>query len=193
MAKPCSAAPAIPLAELWGPILQNCLGETSPFALQQNPEFRELQFRAHQICSLVNWARPEPRTEISNGSLMRAFNCSRSVVHSALANGLSPPKSRGRHLAVGAKSDANILAWIKKQAEKNAALIRIDIKNHCHEVSRLEVSRGWVDSFILRHSAELTEKKSSPQEEPRLQVPRIFLEEPIGSMHRRRTLSCRSP
>jgi hypothetical protein len=57
MAKPSPAAPAIPLAELWGPILQNSLGETSLFALQQNAEFRELRFRAHQIFYLVNWAR----------------------------------------------------------------------------------------------------------------------------------------
>ena len=209
-----------PTCRTMGPILQNCLGETSFFALQDKAEFRELRFRAHQIFYLVNWARTERRTEISIGSLMRAFNCSRSAVHSALANGLSPPKSRGRHLTVDAESDANILAWIKKQAEKNAAVTRTDIKNYCHEVCRLEVSRGWVDSFILRHSAELTEKKSSPQEEPRLQVPRIFLEEtiryavctkhskavqptwylilmkleyPIGKIENRRRLSCRSP
>jgi glutaredoxin len=36
-----------------------------------------------------------------------------------------------------------------------------------------------VDSLISHHSAELSEKKSSPQEEPRLQVPQIFLEETI--------------
>jgi hypothetical protein len=100
-----------------------------------------------------------------------------------LANGLSPPKSRGRHLAVDAESDVNILAWIKKQAEKNAAVTGTDIKNYCYEVCRLEVSRRWVDSFTFRHSAELTETKSSPQEEPRLQVPRIFLQETIGNIH----------
>jgi hypothetical protein len=103
----------------------------------------------------------ERRTEISIGSFMRAFNCSSSAVHSALANALSPPKSRGCHLAVDAESDANILAWIQKQVEKNAAVTRTDIKNYCHEVCRLEVPRGWLDSFMVRHSAELTEKKSS--------------------------------
>jgi hypothetical protein len=75
------------------------------------------------------------------------------------------------------------VSWIKKQAEENAAVTRTDIKNYCHAVYRLEVSRGWVDSFILLHSAELTEKKHSPQEEPHLQVPRMFLEETIGNMH----------
>jgi hypothetical protein len=48
------------------------------------------------------------------------------------------------------------------------------------------MSRGWVDSFILPHSAELPEKQSSPREEPPLQVPRIFLEETIRSMHETR-------
>jgi hypothetical protein len=141
MAKPCSAAPAIPLAELWELILQNCLGETSLFALQQHARFRELQFRAHYIFYLVNSAHTERRTEISIESLMRAFNCSRSAIHSALANGLSPPKSRSRHLAVDAESDENILAWIKVQAEKNVAVTRTHIKNYCHEVCRLEVLR----------------------------------------------------
>jgi hypothetical protein len=114
---------------------------------------------------------------------MRAFNCSHSAVHSAFANGLSPPKSHGRHLAVDAESNATILAWIKKQAGKNAAVTRTDNKNYCREVCRLEVSRGRVDSFIIRHSAELTEQKSSPQEEPRFQVPRIFLEKTIRRIH----------
>jgi hypothetical protein len=40
-----------------------------------------------------------------------------------------------------------------------------------------------VDSFISRHWAELIEKKSSPQKEPRLQVPRVFLDQTGRSMH----------
>jgi hypothetical protein len=74
-----------------------------------------------------------------------------------------------RHSAVSAESDANILAWITGKAEANAAATRTDIKNDCREVCKIEVTRGWVDSFISRHSAELIEKKSSPQEESRLQ------------------------
>jgi hypothetical protein len=37
--------------------------------------------------------------------------------------------------------------------------------------------------FTSRHSAELIEKKSSPQEEPRLQVPRVFLDQTVRGMH----------
>jgi hypothetical protein len=114
---------------------------------------------------------------------MRAFNFSRHPVQSALGNGLNEPKSRGRHMPIDAESDANILAWIKRKAEKSAAVTRTDIRNYCRQVCRFQVSRGWVDSFISRHTDELTEKKSSPQEEKRLQVPRVFLEETIRTMH----------
>jgi hypothetical protein len=86
-------------------------------------------------------------------------------------------------LAVDAESDATFLSWIKRQAEKNETATRTDMKNYCHEVCKFEVTRGRVDSFISRHSAGLIEKKSSPQEEPRLHVPPIFLKETITSMH----------
>jgi hypothetical protein len=100
-----------------------------------------------------------------------------------LANGLNPPTSRTRHLAVDAASHANILTWIKKHAKKNTPVTYTDIKNYYGKVSKFGVSWGWVDSFISRHAAELTEKRNSSQEERHLQVPLIFLEETIRSMH----------
>ena len=183
MAKPCAAARALPLDELWQGLNRNCLSDRTLRALQQNAEFRDLQFRAHQIFYIVTWARAEFGIELSIGALMRAFNCSRCAVQSALANGWAEPKSRGRHPAVDEESDANILSWVKQKAEKGAAVTRTDIRHYCRDVCKVEVSRGWVDSFLFRHNDELTEKKSSPQEEARLQVPRVFLDETIRSMH----------
>jgi hypothetical protein len=40
-----------------------------------------------------------------------------------------------------------------------------------------------VDSFISHPSAELPEKKSSPQEAPRLQVPQVFHDQTVRSMY----------
>jgi hypothetical protein len=53
-----------------------------------------------------------------------------------------------RHSAVSAESDANILAGITSQAGENATVTRTDIKNYCREVYKIEVTCGWVDSFI---------------------------------------------
>jgi hypothetical protein len=80
-----------------------------------------------------------------------------------------------RQSAISAESGANTMAWITGKAEENAAVTRTDIKNYCREVCKIEVTGGWVDSSISRHSAEPIEKKSSPEEAPRLQVPRMFL------------------
>jgi hypothetical protein len=41
------------------------------------------------------------------------------------------------------------------------------------------ISWGWVDSFILRYRNDLTETKSTLQEDLRLEVPRAFLNETI--------------
>jgi hypothetical protein len=100
-----------------------------------------------------------------------------------LTNSFSEPKSRSGHFAVSAESDTNILGWITSQGEKKPAVTRTDINNHCREVCNIEVRRGWVNSFISRHSAELIEKKSSPQEEPHLQVSQVFLDETVCSRH----------
>jgi hypothetical protein len=132
---------------------------------------------------IADWARAELGIEISIRELMRAFTCSRHAVQSAVVCGLNEPKSRRRHMAVDAESDANILAWIKRKAEKSAKVTWTNIKNYCREVCKFQVSRGWVDSFISRHADELTEKTSSPQEETRLQVPRVVLEETIWTIH----------
>jgi hypothetical protein len=61
---------------------------------------------------------------------------------------------------------------------------RTDIRNYFREVGKFQVSRGWVDSFISPHADELTEKKSSPQEETRLRVSRVFLEETMRTLHK---------
>jgi hypothetical protein len=87
-----------------------------------------------------------------------------------------------RHSAVNAESEANMVACITGTAKRKVAMTRTHIKNYCREVCKIEATRRWVDSFISRHSAELMEKKSSPHEAPRLQVPRVFLDQTVRSM-----------
>jgi hypothetical protein len=151
--------------------------------LQQETELPNLEFRAQQIFDIGDWARTHLRIDPTIGSLERPFNCSRHAIHSALANAFNGPKSRDRDSAASAESDANILARITSQAETNAAVTHTDIKNDYREVCKIEVTRGWVGSFISRHSAELIEKKSSRQDGPRLHVPRVLLDQTIHSMH----------
>jgi hypothetical protein len=47
----------------------------------------------------------------------------------------------------------------------------------------MKMCKGPVDFFLASDQTELIEPTSTPQEEPRLQVPRIFLDETISAMN----------
>jgi hypothetical protein len=84
-----------------------------------------------------------------------------------------------RHSAFDDDSEGEILTWIEAQVEKPRPVTRTDFRYYCQtKYSRL-VTRGWVDSFILRHGDSLTKTKSTPQENMRLKVPRAFLDKTI--------------
>jgi hypothetical protein len=96
-----------------------------------------------------------------------------------LANGLEEPKVCDRHLAVDEDSEGEILEWIEAQAEKYKPVIRTELRHYCKVKYSYLVNRGWIDSFILRHRDDLTETKSIPQEDPRPEAPRAFLDKMI--------------
>jgi hypothetical protein len=100
-------------------------------------------------------------------------------VKAALVNGLEPPKVRGCHFAIDEGSEAGIWEWIEVQAEKCDPVTQTDIHHYCQAKYPVSISRGWVDSFILRHRNDLAETKSTPQEDTRLEVPHVFLKETI--------------
>jgi hypothetical protein len=173
------AAAAIPSEELLPSLTQYCLTERMIHALQREPGFAELELRAHQICFVQNFSGRQTNHTLSINRLSKAFGCSPSDVKAALANGLEPPKVRGRQLAIGQGSEAEILEWIEVQAEKCNPATRTDFCQHCQAKYSVARNRGWVDSFILPHRDELAETKSTPQEEARPAVPRIFLDETV--------------
>jgi hypothetical protein len=85
----------------------------------------------------------------------------------------------GRHPATDEGLEAEILEWIEAQAEKYNPATRTDLHQRYQAKYSVAISRGWVDSFILRHRDELGETKSTPQKDARLEVPRIFLNETV--------------
>jgi hypothetical protein len=145
--------------------------------LQREPIFGELQYRSHQIYFIHDFALRNGDPELSPLQLSRAFGCSLPRIKAALDNGLNDSKVRGRHFAFDDDSEIQIPDWTQRQAEKSAPITRTDLKHYCEATYSRYISRGWVDSFILRDRADLFETKSTPQEHVRLEVPRAFLDE----------------
>jgi hypothetical protein len=111
-------------------------------ALQREPGFAELEFRAHQICFVQNFSEREVNHTLSTNQLSKEFGCSPSRVKVALVNELDPPKVRGRHPAIDEGSEAEILEWIEAQAEKCNPSTRTDLHQHWQEKYSVAMSRG---------------------------------------------------
>jgi hypothetical protein len=76
-----------------------------------------------------------------------------------LTNGLDDTKIRGLHLVFDGDSEGEIIEWIQAQAEKYKSITRTDIRHYCKVKYSRSISRGWADSFILRHRDDVIETK----------------------------------
>lgn len=148
-------------------------------ALGLDQLFMSTTFRNHQIVRLMEFSQTELHIKLSKSSVARAFAVDPKVVRHALKRGYSIPEGRGQHQALSDEVESQLLQWIEKKAQNNEAIGRTELLDYTNSVLGEAVTRGWVDSFIHRHTAGLFETKSLPQENPRLQVPRIFLERAI--------------
>jgi hypothetical protein len=92
---------------------------------------------------------------------------------------MEPPKVRGRHFPIDQGSEAGIVEWIESQADKRDHVTRADLRHYCQAKYSVSISRGWVDSFILRRRDDLAEIKSMRQEDMRLEIPHVFWNEAI--------------
>jgi hypothetical protein len=53
---------------------------------------------------------------------------------------------------------------------------RTEVFYYSRETLGAAVPEGWADSFLIRHTPELFETTSRPQANPRLEIPRSFLD-----------------
>jgi hypothetical protein len=79
---------------------------------------------------------------------------------------LNEPKVRDRHFAFDDDSEIAILEWLQNQAEKYKSVTRTDLRHYCEAKYSHSTSRGWIDSFILRHREDLL-KRTVPHKKTR--------------------------
>jgi hypothetical protein len=100
-------------------------------------------------------------------------------VQSALAHRLKPPGEGGKHPALDHDREQQILDWIQQKAEQSTPFGKTEIKDYCTMQVKVLITRGWVNSFVLRDSDQIFKTKSTHQEQQGLQVPRMFLERTV--------------
>jgi hypothetical protein len=128
---------------------------------------------------LMEFSSTELHLNFSIRLVTRAFNIAHWAVKRALLRGYEDPPGRGRYRELSPEDEHALVEWIAKNAHHNAVVTRTESLNYCIATFGTAVTRAWVDSFLFRHAAELFETKSSPQENQRLEVPRVVLEAAI--------------
>jgi hypothetical protein len=149
---------------------------------RKDTTFQQFQFRCQQLSYVRDIAEREHNIPISINALARAFERPRSSVQSALAHGLEPPGERGKHPALEADREQQILDWIQQKAEQSTPIGKTEIKDYCTTQLKVPITRGWLNSFVLRHSDQIFKTKSTLQEQQRLQVSRMFLERTVQDL-----------
>jgi hypothetical protein len=111
------AAPALPREIMLARLAQFWIPRDLCQIFQKDTIFQQFQFRCEQSCYLRDIAERENNIPISINGLVRTFDCPRKSVQLAFAHGLEPPGERGKHPALGADREQQILDWIQQKAE----------------------------------------------------------------------------
>jgi hypothetical protein len=130
--------------------------------------FQQFQFRCQQFFYVRHIAERKHNIPISTNGLVKAFDCPRSSVQSPLANGLDPRGERTKHPALHADREQQILDRIQRKAEQSTLVGTTEIKDYCNTQLKVPITRGWMNSFVRRHSEPIFKTKSIPQERQRL-------------------------
>jgi hypothetical protein len=96
---------------------------------RKDTTFQQFQFRCQQIIHVRDVAEREQNIPISINALVRAFDCPRSSVQSALAHGMKPPGERGKHPDLDAGREQQLLNWIEQKAEQSTPVGKTEIKD----------------------------------------------------------------
>jgi hypothetical protein len=104
------------------------------------------------------------------------------TVRRNLRQGPQEPEPLGRHMAIDEGCEADLVAMVLQAFRTGNAMGRKQLLQLARERYNPELTRGWIKAFIGRHLDVLQTCRSRPQEDTRLTVPRVQLEEHIQTM-----------
>jgi hypothetical protein len=138
-----------------------CLPDQVCRFLQGDSDFRRLECRCHQITFVRDIAESRYNIPVFTNALAKAFDCPRSRVKAALEHGMNPPRQRGKQTALDEHRERQIIDWNRQNAEQVTPVTKIEIRDYCISQVRTPITRGLVNSFILRHRGDVMHAKGS--------------------------------
>jgi hypothetical protein len=123
-------------------------------------------------------------------AIARVFDVQPKDVRQALAKGETIPKGRREHPAFEVDTEQHLIDWMTKNAQNHTAVNRTELLHDCGETFAVAATPGCVESFLFQHKLKLSEMTSRPQENPRLEIRRSFLDTMIACLSEHLPGSC---
>jgi hypothetical protein len=151
-------------------------------ALLEQTEFTEISFPLHRLCFLRDWARDVLDQCLSSKKLSIAVQINERTGRKNLRRGPQESSPLGRHHALAEDREPTLMRIVVETYHDNQAMTRRQLLNLVRERFNPAMTKGWIITFVGTQMDALRPCRSLPQEDVRLMVPRVQLEEYITTV-----------
>lgn len=145
-------------------------------------EFQSKQFRNGQLLYLYNHWEDAFGFKPTSSLLAAVFKIPESDVCRIIAQGKETPEKAGRNTLLSEEQANDLIQFILLQQEHGHPLPVSALLPHVEAEYGISHTRGWERYFVKKHADQIKIARSSPEEDNRLVVPRVFLDQYILAM-----------
>jgi hypothetical protein len=136
--------------------------------------------RNAQLLFLRDFCRDHCGITANNAFLSLSFGISLGNVAKILCKARKQPRAPGRPLSLTLEQEATVISYIRETSRARNFIIRGTLLRFIEENMGKTVTHSWIRSFLSRHGDEVALRVAKPQENPRLQIPRSYLNKYIA-------------
>lgn len=153
-------------------------------ALGRCDGFSDCDSRNAQLLFVRDFCRTNCGITANNAFLSVAFGLSPGNVAKILCKARKAPQAPGRPLSLTEDQEAAVIAYIHETSRTRNFVTRAAILRFIEENMGKTLTHGWIHTFLSRHAGEVILRVARPQENPRLQTPRLYLNQYISLLQR---------
>lgn len=170
-------APALTSEELQERFKNTSISSRNIRALVRNECFSECEFRNDQIIFVKFFLENNCYVSANNKTLSLVFDMRESNIRKVLCKARKKNRKIGRPLSLTEDQENMIIEEIVSKRTTFDFLTPNQILSFTEENTGKTITRGWLNSFIFRHSDVIANTYLNPQDSLRLTVPRKYLTE----------------
>jgi hypothetical protein len=150
--------------------------------------------KSDQMLFLYTWAKENCPGVMTNDDIAQIYSTTagnvRTILSRAKTGLVRPYRPPGRPFIMSDEQENGIIRYIQTQSNLNEYVTQCEILKYIEAQYGLIQSHSWFAQFLERHSEEIIRSVAVPQENLRLEVPRIWLNEYLELITKIVPLAC---